>query len=240
MDAGAMGNEPAGQREGKMTMSFIEREATAAMPWTEAGVMANLDEILAEARAGRMFILVDDEDRENEGDLVIPADCADAAAITFMAREGCGLICLALDGATVDRLGLPMMPRLGRGKTDTAFTASIEAREGVTTGISAADRARTVAVAVSGRTSLADIVSPGHVFPLRARDGGVLERAGHTEAAVEISRMAGRRPAAVICEVMNPDGTMARLDQLRQMAARHGLRIGMIRDLVSALSARFC
>lgn len=204
---------------------------------TERDIIVGPDEIIAEATAGRMFILVDDEDRENEGDLVIPADAADAAAITFMARQGCGLICLAMSGEMIDRLDLPPMPKRGGSRHDTAFTVSIEARHGVTTGISARDRACTVAAAIAPDAGPADIVTPGHVFPLRARDGGVRRRAGHTEASVEIAQLAGRPAASVICEIMNPDGTMARLDDLVIFARRHHLKIGRICDLVAWLDA---
>jgi 3,4-dihydroxy 2-butanone 4-phosphate synthase / GTP cyclohydrolase II len=191
------------------------------------------EEIVEEARQGRMYILVDAEDRENEGDLIIPAQFATPAAINFMAKHGRGLICLAMTAERADQLNLhPMAPRNGT-RHSTAFTISIEARDGITTGISAHDRARTVAVAIDSTKGAADIVSPGHVFPLAARDGGVLIRAGHTEASVDISRMAGLTPAAVICEVMNDDGTMARLPELISFAQLHGLKIGTIADLIS-------
>ena len=186
----------------------------------ETPVLVPIEQIIDEARNGRMYILVDDEDRENEGDLIIPAQMATPAAINFMAMHGRGLICLALTGERVENLGLPLMSRNNGTRHETAFTVSIEAREGVTTGISAADRARTVAVAVDSSKGAADIVTPGHVFPLRARDGGVLVRAGHTEAAVDLSRLAGLNPAGVICEIMNEDGTMARLDDLVRFAER--------------------
>jgi 3,4-dihydroxy 2-butanone 4-phosphate synthase/GTP cyclohydrolase II len=168
-------------------------------------------ELLAEARSGRMFILVDDEDRENEGDLVIPAQFATPDAINFMARHARGLICLALTRARVDHLGLHLMSRSNGTRHETAFTTSIEARTGVTTGISAADRACTIAAAINPDGTPHDIVTPGHVFPLMAREGGTLIRAGHTEAAVDIARLAGLNPAGVICEIMNDDGSMARL-----------------------------
>jgi 3,4-dihydroxy 2-butanone 4-phosphate synthase/GTP cyclohydrolase II len=190
------------------------------------------EEIIAEARKGRMFILVDDEDRENEGDVVIPAQFADAAAVNFMARHARGLICLAMTQERVETLGLPLMSQANGTRHQTAFTVSIEAREGVTTGISAADRARTVAVAIDPAKGPADIVTPGHVFPLMAREGGTLVRAGHTEAAVDIARMAGLIPAGVICEVMNDDGTMARLPDLVAFAQHHGLKLGTIADLI--------
>jgi 3,4-dihydroxy 2-butanone 4-phosphate synthase/GTP cyclohydrolase II len=171
--------------------------------------LASAEEIIEEARNGRMFILVDDENRENEGDLIIPAQMATPESIAFMAREGRGLICLAMDAALIDKLNLPLMGQQ-QTRMQTAFTVSIEARDGVTTGISAADRALTVQVAISADAKPQDIVTPGHVFPLRAREGGVLVRAGHTEAAVDIARLAGLRPAGVICEIMKDDGTMAR------------------------------
>ncbi len=198
-----------------------------------ARVMATPEEIIDEARNGRMFILVDDEDRENEGDLVIPAQMATPDAVNFMARYGRGLICLSLASERVKALGLPLMAAHNGTRHATAFTVSIEAREGVTTGISAADRARTIAVAIDAGKDASHIVSPGHVFPLVARDGGVLVRAGHTEAAVDVARLAGLNPSGVICEIMNDDGTMARLPDLLEFAARHGLRIGTIRDLIA-------
>ena len=196
-------------------------------------VMASAEQIIDEARNGRMFILVDDEDRENEGDLVIPAQMATPDAINFMAKHGRGLICLALSKERVDQLGLQPMSRTNGTRLETAFTASIEAREGVTTGISAADRARTVSVAIDAGKGPEHIVSPGHVFPLTARDGGVLVRAGHTEAAVDVARLAGLNPAGVICEIMSDDGTMAQMDELFSFARLHNLRIGTIRDLIA-------
>ena len=199
----------------------------------ERPVIVSAEEIIDEARNGRMFILVDDEDRENEGDLIIPAQMATPNAINFMAMHGRGLICLALTRQRVDHLGLDLMSRNNRTRHETAFTTSIEAREGVSTGISAADRARTVSVAIDGTKTRDDIVTPGHVFPLVARDGGVLVRAGHTEAAVDISRLAGLNPSGVICEIMNEDGTMARLGDLVRFARMHDLKIGTIRDLIA-------
>ena len=202
----------------------------------EAGLrqsIAPIEEIIAEARAGRIYILVDHEDRENEGDFVIPADCADAAAINFMATHGRGLICLPMASERIDALQLPMMAVNNSSRHETAFTVSIEAREGVSTGISAADRALTVATAINEENGPADIATPGHVFPLRARNGGVLIRAGHTEAAVDISRLAGRHPSGVICEIMKEDGTMARLPDLIEIATQHGLKIGTISDLIA-------
>ncbi|ARC38658.1 3,4-dihydroxy-2-butanone-4-phosphate synthase [Paracoccus yeei] len=198
-----------------------------------ADVISKTEEIINEARNGRMFILVDHEDRENEGDLVIPAQMATPEAINFMATHGRGLICLALPGARIDALGLPLMSPKNSSRHETAFTMSIEAREGVTTGISAHDRAHTIAVAIDPTKGAADIATPGHVFPLRARDGGVLVRAGHTEAAVDVARLAGLNPAGVICEIMNEDGTMARLPDLVGFAQRHGLKIGTISDLIA-------
>ncbi len=195
--------------------------------------LSSPEEIIDEARNGRMFILVDDEDRENEGDLVIPAQMATPDAINFMARHGRGLICLAMTKGRIEQLGLDLMARNNGTRHETAFTVSIEARDGVTTGISAADRARTVAVAIDAAKEAAEIVTPGHVFPLVAREGGVLVRAGHTEAAVDVSRLAGLNPSGVICEIMNDDGTMARMDDLVAFAQLHGLRIGTIRDLIA-------
>lgn len=199
----------------------------------ERPVLVGIEEIIDEARNGRMYILVDDEDRENEGDLIIPAQMATPAAVNFMATHGRGLICLALDRQRVDELDLKPMSRNNRESMQTAFTISIEAKEGVTTGISAADRARTISVAIDSTKGAEDIVTPGHVFPLAARDGGTLVRAGHTEAAVDISRLAGLNPSGVICEIMNEDGTMARLDDLVDFARLHGLKIGTIRDLIA-------
>lgn len=196
-------------------------------------VLVGIAEIIDEARNGRMFILVDDEDRENEGDLIIPAQMATPDAINFMATHGRGLICLALTKQRVDALGLDLMSRKNRTRHETAFTVAIEAREGVTTGISAADRARTVSVAIDASKGADDIVTPGHVFPLVAREGGVLVRAGHTEAAVDISRLAGLNPSGVICEIMNEDGSMARFADLVQFGRKHGLKIGTIRDLIA-------
>lgn len=191
------------------------------------------EEIIEEARNGRMFILVDHEDRENEGDLVIPAQMCTPDAINFMATHGRGLICLTLTSDRIDALGLQLMTPKNSSRHETAFTVSIEAREGVSTGISAHDRALTVAVAIDPTKGPADIATPGHIFPLRARDGGVLVRAGHTEAAVDVSRLAGLNPSGVICEVMNEDGTMARLPDLVAFSQRHGLKIGTISDLIA-------
>lgn len=196
-------------------------------------LISPVEEIIADARAGKLFILIDHEDRENEGDLVIPAEFATPEAINFMATHGRGLICLAMSGARVDELGLTMMPTNNAGRHETAFTVSIDARHGVTTGISAHDRARTIAVAIDTATGAADISTPGHVFPLRARDGGVLVRPGHTEAAVDVARLAGLKSAGVICEILNDDGSMARLPDLVVFAQRHNLKIGTISDLIS-------
>jgi len=211
-------------------MSALEKDAWRI---TFGEVKAAAEDIIEEARKGRMFILVDDEDRENEGDLVIPAQWATPDAINFMARHARGLICLALTRERVEQLGLPLMSQNNRTRHSTAFTVSIEAREGVTTGISAADRARTVSVAIDPSCGPQDIVTPGHVFPLVARDGGTLERTGHTEAAVDLARLAGLNPAGVICEIMNDDGTMARRNDLITFAQRHGLKIGTIADLIA-------
>jgi len=204
---------------------LIQRGTAEALVGTEA--------IIDEARNGRMFILVDDENRENEGDLIVPGQMATPDAINFMARHGRGLICLALTKDRADRLGLEPMTRTNLSRNETAFTVSIEAKEGISTGISAADRARTVAVAIDAANGPDAIVSPGHVFPLVARPGGVLVRAGHTEAAVDVARLAGLNPSAVICEIMRDDGSMARLDDLMDFARAHGLKIGTIRDLIA-------
>src|SRR5690349_5908801 len=195
--------------------------------------LSSIEEIIEEARSGRMFILVDDDDRENEGDLVIPAQMATPEAINFMARHGRGLICLALTKERADALQLQPMTSTNRSRNETAFTVSIEAREGISTGISAADRARTVAVAIDASNGPEALVSPGHVFPLVAKPGGVLVRAGHTEAAVDVARLAGLNASGVICEIMGDDGTMARLDDLMDFARAHSLKIGTIRDLIA-------
>ena len=195
--------------------------------------LSSADDLIEEARNGRMFILVDDEDRENEGDLVIPAQFATPDAINFMARHARGLICLAMTRQRVEKLGLPLMSRQNGTRHQTAFTVSIEAREGVTTGISAADRARTIAVAINPDSTRDDITTPGHVFPLVARQGGTLVRAGHTEASVDIAQKAGLNPSSVICEIMNDDGTMARLADLVSFAQHHNLKLGTIADLIA-------
>ncbi len=207
--------------------------ANAELAGLRHAFLSSPEEIIDEARNGRMFILVDDEDRENEGDLVIPAQMATPDAVNFMARHGRGLICLAMTRGRVEQLGLDLMARNNGTRHETAFTVSIEARDGVTTGISAADRARTIAVAIDASKEASEIVTPGHVFPLVAREGGVLVRAGHTEAAVDVSRLAGLNPSGVICEIMNEDGTMARMDDLVGFSQLHGLKIGTIRDLIA-------
>ena len=195
--------------------------------------LSSIEEIIEDARNGRMFILIDDEGRENEGDLIVPAQMATPEAINFMAKHGRGLICLALTRERIEALGLSLMPQSNASRLQTNFTVSIEAREGVTTGISAPDRARTVAVAINPTTTSEEIVTPGHVFPLAARDGGVLVRAGHTEAAVDLARLAGLNPSSAICEIMNDDGTMSRLPDLVKFAQFHGLKIGSIADLIA-------
>jgi len=194
--------------------------------------LSSVEEIIEEARNGRMFVLVDDEDRENEGDLIVPAQMATPDAINFMATHGRGLVCLALTPERVDKLGLSLMTKRNQSRLETAFTISIEARDGVTTGISAHDRAHTIGVAIDPTKDSDDIVTPGHVFPLVSRSGGVLVRAGHTEAAVDIARLAGLNPSSVICEIMNEDGTMARMPDLVQFAQRHGLKLGTIASLI--------
>jgi len=224
-DCTEAGWNPTAETLAKIDRFLHENDATR--------VLVSIEEIIDEARNGRMFILVDDEDRENEGDLIVPAQMATPDAINFMATYGRGLICLALTPQRIETLGLPPMSRSNGTRHETAFTVSIEAREGVTTGISAADRARTVSVAIDASKTADDIVTPGHVFPLAAREGGVLVRAGHTEAAVDISRLAGLNPSGVICEIMNEDGTMARLDDLMRFGRKHGLKIGTIRDLIA-------
>ena len=212
-----------------MSASATNQPVSASL----ADFLSPTEELIEEARRGRMFILVDDEDRENEGDLVIPAQFATPDAINFMARHARGLICLAMTRARVESLGLPLMSQSNGTRHQTAFTVSIEAREGVSTGTSAADRARTVAVAINPEMGRRDIVTPGHVFPLAAREGGVLVRAGHTEASVDFARLAGLNPAGVICEIMNDDGTMARLPDLVAFAQHHGLKLGTVADLIA-------
>jgi 3,4-dihydroxy 2-butanone 4-phosphate synthase/GTP cyclohydrolase II len=195
--------------------------------------LSSIDEIIEDARNGRMFILVDDEDRENEGDLVIPAQMATPDAINFMAKHGRGLICLAMTKQRIEQLGLPAMSQENGTRHQTAFTVSIEAREGITTGISASDRARTVATAIDATKGREAVTTPGHVFPLMAREGGTLVRAGHTEASVDIARLAGLNPSGVICEIMLDDGSMARMPDLVAFAQRHGLKIATIADLIA-------
>ncbi|MBY6202246.1 3,4-dihydroxy-2-butanone-4-phosphate synthase [Maritalea mobilis] len=213
-----------------MTQAY-ETPGPVERDWSDA--ISSIEEIIDDARNGHMFILVDHEDRENEGDLVIPAQWATPDVINFMAMHGRGLICLSMTSDRIEQLGLQLMSTNNSSRHETAFTISIEAREGVTTGISAADRAKTVQVAIDASKGAADIATPGHVFPLRARDGGVLVRAGHTEAAVDISRLAGLNPSGVICEIMNEDGSMARLPDLIAFAQRHNLKIGTISDLIA-------
>ncbi|MCK9515138.1 MAG: bifunctional 3,4-dihydroxy-2-butanone-4-phosphate synthase/GTP cyclohydrolase II [Ottowia sp.] len=208
-------------------MNAAELLATPA-----AAAISPVPEIIAELRAGRMVILVDEEDRENEGDLILAADHVTPDAVNFMARYGRGLICLTLTRERCERLNLPQMAAHNSTRLGTAFTVSIEAAEGVSTGISAADRARTIQAAVATDARASDLVQPGHVFPLQAVDGGVLVRAGHTEAGCDLAAMAGCTPAAVICEIMNDDGSMARLPDLQRFAAGHGLKIGTIADLI--------
>ena len=195
--------------------------------------LSSIEEVVEDARYGRMFILVDAEERENEGDLVIPAQMATPDAINFMAKHGRGLVCLALTPDRAKQLHLELMSRSNRSRHSSAFTVSIEAREGVSTGISAHDRAHTISVAIDPTKDYRDITTPGHLFPLVAKDGGVLVRAGHTEAAVDLARLAGLYPAGVICEIMNDDGTMARLPDLVAFAQRHGLKIATIADLIA-------
>jgi 3,4-dihydroxy 2-butanone 4-phosphate synthase / GTP cyclohydrolase II len=195
--------------------------------------LSSVEEVIEDARNGRMFVLVDAEERENEGDLVIPAQMATPDAINFMAKHGRGLICLSLTAERAEQLHLELMARSNLSRHSTAFTVSIEAKEGVSTGISAHDRAHTISVAIDPTKDFRDIVTPGHVFPLVAREGGVLVRAGHTEAAVDLARLAGLYPAGVICEIMNDDGSMARLPDLIGFAQRHGLKIATIADLIA-------
>ena len=194
---------------------------------------SQIKEILRDAKKGKMFILVDDDDRENEGDLVIPASKCNPEKINFMAKHGRGLICLALTSKKVKKLNLPLMSAVNKSRTQTAFTVSIEAKTGISTGISAQDRAKTIKEAIKLASNRNNIVSPGHVFPLIAKDGGVLERAGHTEASVDISILAKLNPSAVICEVMNEDGTMSRYKDLIPFAKKHKLKIAKIEDLIS-------
>ena len=195
--------------------------------------LVSINEIIKDAKRGKMFILVDNKNRENEGDLVIPASKCNSKNINFMAKHGRGLICLALSKKQVEKLNLPLMSSVNKARMQTAFTVSIEAKKGITTGISAFDRAKTIKVAINNQTTKKEIVSPGHVFPLVARNGGVLERAGHTEASVDISKLSNLNPSAVICEVMNEDGRMARFDDLKKFSKKHKLKIASIEDLIS-------
>ncbi|MDP6262891.1 MAG: 3,4-dihydroxy-2-butanone-4-phosphate synthase [Rhodospirillales bacterium] len=195
--------------------------------------LSPIEDIIEDARNGRLYILVDDVERENEGDLVVPAQMATPEIVNFMAKHGRGLICLSLTADRVRELDLPLMPRRNASRHQTAFTISIEARDGVTTGISASDRARTIAVAIDPTKDKSNVASPGHIFPLEARNGGVLVRAGHTEAAVDISRLAGLNPSGVICEIMNEDGTMARMPDLVDFARRHDIKIATIAGLIA-------
>jgi len=199
---------------------------------TNKNIISSVPELVEELKNGRTIILVDDEDRENEGDLVVAAQYVTPEAINFMAKHGRGLICLSLDGELVDKLKLPMMTEENNSQFGTAFTVSIEAAKGVTTGISTHDRAKTILTAISDNVKPTDIVTPGHVFPLRARKGGVLKRAGQTEGSVDLTRLAGLKPAAVICEIMNDDGTMARLPQLAEFAKKHNIKMGTIADMI--------
>lgn len=215
-----------------MSLNTVSKQ-DVARTMDDLQAISSIEDILEDIRNGRMVILVDDEDRENEGDLIIPAQFATPEHINFMATHGRGLICLAMDQANVDRLGLPPMASRNTEAFTTAFTVSIEAKHGVTTGISAPDRARTIQVAIDPQSTSNDIVMPGHIFPLAARDGGTLVRIGHTEAAVDLARLCGLRPAGVICEIMKDDGEMARLPDLIAFAQTHGIKIGTIADLVS-------
>ena len=200
---------------------------------TNKRVFSPILEIIKDARKGKMFILVDDKDRENEGDLIIPGSKCNSKSINFMAKHGRGLICLALSKSQIEKLKLPLMSRTNKSRMQTAFTISIEAKKGISTGISAYDRAKTIKVAINSRTKSKDIVSPGHVFPLVARPGGVLERTGHTEASVDISKLSKLNPSAVICEVMNEDGRMARLKDLHKFSIKHKIKIASIEDLIA-------
>jgi len=214
------------------TKDQTKKKSNSSSKTTSNSTLASIPEIIEEAKKGRMFILVDDENRENEGDLVIAAEKIDAQKINFMAKYGRGLICLALNQKRVLQLELPFMATINQSRHQTAFTISIEAKEGISTGISAADRATTILAAINEKSGKESIVSPGHVFPLQAKDGGVLVRAGHTEASVDISKLAGLNPSAVICEIINDDGSMARLPDLRIFAKKHDLKIASIADLI--------
>ena len=194
---------------------------------------SSISSIIKEAKKGRMFILVDDKNRENEGDLVVPGSKCNSKIINFMAKHGRGLICLALTKKQIDKLKLPLMSQINKSRMQTAFTVSIEAKRGISTGISAFDRAKTIKVAINPQSTKKDIVSPGHVFPLVSRKGGVLERAGHTEASIDISKLSKLNPSSVICEVMNEDGRMARLDDLKKFSKKHKIKIASIADLIA-------
>ena len=196
-------------------------------------IFSPIRSIIKDAKKGRMFILVDSKNRENEGDLVIPGSKCNSKTINFMAKHGRGLICLALSKKQTDKLKIPLMSQINKSRMQTAFTVSIEARKGISTGISAFDRAKTIKVAINPKSTKKDIVSPGHVFPLVARNGGVLERAGHTEASIDISKMSNLNPSSVICEVMNEDGRMARLDDLIRFSKKHKIKIASIADIIA-------
>ena len=196
-------------------------------------IFSPIRSIIKDAKKGRMFILVDSKNRENEGDLVIPGSKCNSKTINFMAKHGRGLICLALSKKQIDKLKIPLMSQINKSRMQTAFTVSIEARKGISTGISAFDRAKTIKVAINPKSTKKDIVSPGHVFPLVARNGGVLERAGHTEASIDISKMSNLNPSSVICEVMNEDGRMARLDDLIRFSKKHKIKIASIADIIA-------
>ncbi len=218
--------------DNKLTVVGKEAGAEAAQE-DLSEFLSPISEVIEDIRNGKMVVVVDDEDRENEGDLIVAGQMATPDAINFMAKYGRGLICLAMTGDRVDHLGLSLMSSDNRSQFETAFTTSIEARDGVTTGISASDRARTIAVAIDPANGRDEIVTPGHVFPLRAQDGGTLVRTGHTEAAVDLARLAGLNPSGVICEIMNEDGTMARLPDLVKFAQFHGLKLATIADLIA-------
>lgn len=211
----------------------MSEQQTQALSEVYTGALSSIEEVVEEARSGRMFILVDDENRENEGDICVVAQMATPEVINFMAKHARGLICLSMTRDRIEKLGLPLMSSRNETRHETAFTVSIEARDGVTTGISAHDRAHTIQVAIDPERGREEIVTPGHVFPLMAREGGTLVRAGHTEAVVDIARMAGLNPSGVICEIMNDDGTMARLPDLVQFAQFHNLKIATIADLIA-------
>lgn len=214
-------------------LTVVGKEAVAEAAQEDLSeFLSPISEVIEDIRNGKMVVVVDDEDRENEGDLIVAGQMATPDAINFMAKYGRGLICLAMTGDRVDHLGLSLMSSDNRSQFETAFTTSIEARDGVTTGISASDRARTIAVAIDPANGRDEIVTPGHVFPLRAQDGGTLVRTGHTEAAVDLARLAGLNPSGVICEIMNEDGTMARLPECRKLANEHGLKLVSIEDLI--------